>query len=267
MPKIRIGTPDYLSIRPLIFGLVNHPEPGIEIVYDRPGLLAEALDRGHLDAAMIPSLDYLRGIGRHHIQGPALLVKDAPSGLMLATAKPLAQVRRIAVDENSRTSLAVLRVVLDRLHGVLPDFCVFKADPKTWRESFDGILLTGDRGLEYCREKSGDENCHDIAEMWKSLHQTPLVLALWAYNDDKLGPRLEKAVVRSRDFGVDNFNLLSDGLARTSSFEPHFLKRCFETSWGFDLGARGDEGLRLLESLSLEYRLIHSTRLEKALTH
>jgi chorismate dehydratase len=261
---MRIGAPDYLSIRPLIFGLTRHPEKNVELVYSESSHLAEALYHGSLDAALIPSIEFLRGKGAFYVNGPALIAKRGSQGLVLLVNKPLPLVQRIAVDEFSRTPLAVLRIVLERLHGILPDVCVHKADLNDWRERYDGLLLTDDRGLDALSDiRQNGDTTHDLCEMWEALYRQPLVLSLWAYNDENLGRKLNALLTDSRDFGVDNLHELCHGIARSSKHPPNFLHEYFTSGWAFNMGKLEEEGLKMLEDRALEYQLINSPRLGK----
>ena len=78
MNQIRIGAPHFISVRPLVYGFTHNVTPHVELVYGEPAMLADALERGRLDAALIPSIEYLRGVGRFVVEGPALLARPAP---------------------------------------------------------------------------------------------------------------------------------------------------------------------------------------------
>jgi chorismate dehydratase len=240
---------------------------GVELVYGDSGELAYALERGSLDAALIPSIEYLRGVGEHYVNGPALVATGRTGSLLFATEKPLEKVRRVAVDENSRTTLAVLRIVLDKSHKVLPDFMVCKAGPRGWQDTYDGVLLEGDAGLAYKLDGgSGKESYYDVAEMWSALHSCPLVVSVWAYNDERLGAKLAQILGNSRDYGLRNLSKLSEGVAPSTPFDGSFLLNYFQTGWRFDMGQAEENSMRILERCALEYQLIHEPRFEP-LTH
>lgn len=269
MTKIRIGTPAHLATRPLIFGLIQNPREDVELVYGEPGLLALALERGSLDAALIPSIEFLRGVGAYAVNGPALIAKRPTGSLKLVANKPLPEVSSIAVDEFTRTPLVILRVVLDKIYRILPDFWVHKAGrlgSSDWSDHYDGVFLDGDQGLEYCyRDRRSGETCHDVDGMWFSLFPIPLVLSLWAYNDENLKGTLERLLVESRDCGVENLSGISADMARATSYDHEFLHRFYHKFWGFDLGHEETEGLRELEKFAQEYQLLQTSRLESVM--
>jgi chorismate dehydratase len=268
--KIRIGASDHLAIRPLLVGLAEHAPKGVELVYEEPGPLTLALERGDLDAALIPSIEYLRGVGAFALRGPALVAREGTMGLVLVSEKPFRDIKRVAVEEFSGTPLVALRVVLDKLHGILPDLCIFKRRPlgtSNWRDEFDAALLMDDDALSYVRgEARPSETCHDVGDMWRSVFSKPLVISVWAYNDPRLGHSIESLLVSSRDRGVENVHALSKSLAEASPYDESFLRKYFSLAWSYDLGTGEEEELRTLEDAACEYELLQTRRLEKVAT-
>jgi chorismate dehydratase len=259
---LRIGAPGYVSARPLIYGLMEQARKNVVLTYADPGDLAESLERGQLDAALIPSIEFLRGVGSYYVDGPGVVTTGKTGGIVLVAARPVGEVKRIAVFEKCRTPLAALRFVLDGLYNTLPDFCVYKGPLDNWAEYYDGILLDGDNGIGYCRNRLRDgETCHDIGELWCTLFPAPLVLSLWAYNDHRLTDTLGKLLTDSRDYGMKNLSMLADGVARTGDYDSQFLYKYFATGWRYDLGPQEQEGLRLLQEHALRYQLIQRARL------
>lgn len=268
MKRIRIGASDHLAVRPLLHGLTEHAANGVELVYDEPGALALSLERGGLDAALIPSIEFLRGVGEHAVHGPALVAKEKTMGLLLVARKPISDIKRVAVDEFSRTQLVALRAVLDKQYEILPDLCVVKQRPlnaSKWREDFDAAFLTDDEGLWYASyERSETESCYDVGDLWRALYARPLVVSVWAYNDEGLGKTLEPLLVSSRDRGLQDLSAISDAIARTSTYDAGFIREYYSNAWGFDLALTGEEGLRVLEDVACEYQLLWARRLERA---
>lgn len=268
--KTRIGVPNHFAVRPLLFGLTEEATAAVETVYGEPGLLALWLERGDVDAALIPSIEFLRGVGEYAIHGPALVARGRTTGLLLVSKEPLAEVGRIAVDEFSRTPLIALRAVLDKLYGVLPDLCVVKERPldaSAWRDDFDAALLTEDEGFaRRPLESRPGETCYDVGAMWQSLYTCPLVVSLWAYNDEALGRTLEPLVVASRDRGVRSLRTISESVARATPHDAELLHQCYSNAWGYDLGPAEEEGLRVLENVACGYQLLQIHRLEKVVT-
>jgi chorismate dehydratase len=258
---MRLGAPPFLSVRPLIFGITRNPGKHTRLVFDEPGNLAQSLENGTVDAALIPTIEFLRGVGNHRIDGPALIANRTSNSLILIANKELNKLQRVAVDEFSRTPIAVLRIVLDHLYGALPDICVAKGLDDNWRDSFDAILLTGDRGLRHIyQQPTPDEKIYNLSELWYSLTSDPLVLLVWAYNDKNLGGILRKILIASRNLGYQNLSLLSDGISQTTEYDSEFLYRQYSLGWRYDMGPAETQGLKALEEYAFRYQLVREKR-------
>lgn len=262
MEKIRIGVPDFIAIRPLVFGLTRNMEPNAELIYDEPGLLAVAVERGALDGALVPTIEYLRGVGAGHIDGPALVARPSMGGIVLLAQKPIDALERVAVGEFNRSSVAVLRIVLGELHETFPDLCVAKDLHRDWRENYDGILLEGDDGLRRLsiRPDPGVTE-YNVVDMWYSLTALPLVLGLWAYNDESLAGTLAKILIVSRNLGTQNLPRLAGGIAQTTGHDVDLLYSYLTNCWEYQLTDMGKESLKVFENYALRYDLIRESRL------
>lgn len=263
---IKIGVPQHVSARPLIYGLMRDANRRIQLTYGEPSQLAEGLARGRFDAALIPAIEYLRGAGELHIEGPALVARPEDGNIILVTRRPLEGVSRIAVDEFCRTPVAVLRVVLAERHGITPDFLVEK-NLSGWRENYDAVLLSGDATLRYRMGPMPEgDTTHNVAGMWYDLLHVPLVTALWVHSDASHAAEVAKSLITSRNLGLQNLSHLVDGIAQTSEFDSTFLYDYLSGCWSYDMRDRELAGLRALEEYAIRFDLLRYSRLEGAAT-
>jgi chorismate dehydratase len=262
LQQIRVGAADFICVRPLIFGLTRRQAPEVELVYSEPGLLADALSRGRLDAALIPSIEYLRGVGGYFLEGPALIAKPSAGSVVLLARKPAESLERVAVSEFCRSPVSAARIVLATTYGATPDLCVVKNTHGDWRDEYDGILLTGDQGLQFLAERPDpDLTLIDIASMWDDLTSLPLVMGLWVYHDEGLTGQLTKTMVLSRNLGLQNLSRLADGIASTTQYESDVIYDYLANCWEYQLTDVAMNGLRALEDYALQFDLIRCGRL------
>ena len=258
--QLRFGAADFISTRPLLAGLTKI---GSFLQFESPAALVDSLLRGRYDTALVPAIEYLRGAGRSLVQGPALVGRTAPGGIVLISQKPLEEVERVAVGEYCRTPVAVLRIVLGEMHRVYPDLLVEKRiGEDDWRDRYDAALLTADAAL---REVSAPPvqglTRYNVTEMWRTLTRTPLVQAVWAYNEKSMGDSITRALVESRRVGLDNLPALCDELAGSTGLEAMTIHDHLSRSWSYDLGEREMEGLRALNEYACKYDLIRESRM------
>jgi len=265
--NIRVGVHDFVSARPLIYGLTRRQAREVELVYQEPGLLAESLHRGQLDAALVPTIEFLRGVGGYYLDGPALIARPSVGSLLLVSKGPAESLKRVAVCEFCRSPVAVARIMLAEKFGATPDLCVNKNMRGDWREQYDGVLLTGDRGLDYLAERPDpDVTVINLAELWDELTSLPLVMSLWVYNDKALAGQITKIMVLSRNLGLRNLSRLSDGISFSSPHNGEMIYDYLVNCWGYQFDSEGLEGLRAFEEYALRYDLIRHGRLSEVAT-
>ncbi|HEX5131976.1 MAG TPA: MqnA/MqnD/SBP family protein [Candidatus Krumholzibacteria bacterium] len=263
MSQLRFGATDFVSARPLLYGLLNDESLRGAVVFEPAAAIVDSFGRGRCDAALVPTIEYLRGAGQYLLAGPALIGRSAPGGMVLVAQKPIDALERVAVGEFCRNAVAVLRIVLAENHSVFPDLLVEKRiDQDDWRERYDAVLLTGDAAL---RETSAGKVTgiirYNLAEMWKSLTRTPLVHAVWVYNDRRLANEVSLLLTASRDEGAGRLPAVAEELARTTGFDEMMLYDHLSRAWSYDLGERELDGLRVLNDLARKYDLIRESRL------
>src|SRR5437867_4161564 len=144
-----LGVVPYLNALPLY----RTAETGgaAKIVRAVPSRLAAFLDSGECDAALLPIVDHLRGAGTGLVSNACIGNKFAGSGAMrsvlLFTRAPLSQISQIqsvAVDTNSHTSVALLRIILADAYKALPPFVEHAPDLNAMPRAHDAALLIGD---------------------------------------------------------------------------------------------------------------------------
>src|SRR5687767_12914390 len=103
---VRVGAVNYLNTKPLIhnFGALA---PQAVLSLDLPSRLADQLAAGELDVALIPVIEYFRGGHYTVVPDIAIATRGPVLSVTLFSRVPWAQVRRVALDEGSRTSSAL----------------------------------------------------------------------------------------------------------------------------------------------------------------
>jgi chorismate dehydratase len=174
---VTIGCVSYLNARPLIDGLES--EPAVRMLSDVPSRLLGRLLRGEVNIALCPVIDYQTSpselcivpVGAIGSEGPALTVR-------LFAERPFSEVRRVAVDGDSRTSVALLRVVLGEFYGVAAQLQPLPDDrpPQQLPDGADAMLLIGDKVVTAAPRLPYQL---DLGEAWHRLTGMPFVFATW----------------------------------------------------------------------------------------
>ena len=199
---IRVGAVSYLNAKPLYYRLCDFA-PDVRLSMDVPSRLAEQLADDSLDVALIPSIEYLRGIdlGYSILPGFAIAARGPVRSVKLFSRVPWQDVRRLALDAGSRTSQALARIWLDERHGVRP--AIVEELPlgvSALESTADAVLVIGDRAMKVPSEPFHD--VVDLAAAWVELTGLPFVFALWVVRGGVVLGDLPAALERSRTEGL-----------------------------------------------------------------
>lgn len=242
---LRVGAVTYLNAKPLYYRL-NAFAPDVSLMMDYPSVLADRLAAGDLDVALIPSVEYLRGVERGYeiVPGFAIAARGPVRSVKLFSRVPLGRIRRLALDEGSRTSQALTRVWLELKHGVRPT--VLEPLPmgvSALESTADAALVIGDRAMKVPHGPFLE--VVDLAEAWNALTGLPFVFALWVTRADVDLGSLPEALEKSRREGLRHAADLARengprlGLDQETCYD--YLTRVLS----YDLGEREIAGLRL----------------------
>jgi chorismate dehydratase len=171
--RTRLGAVRYLNAAPIVYGLDD--DPRFAVVRETPARLAELLAAGEIDLGLIPSIEY--GAGDYRIvPGIAIASAGAVRSVSLFHQVPLDAVRTVALDASSRTSVALLKVLLDERSGRQPEYVVMPPRLDEMLARADAALMIGDPAL-------GSEATLprlDLGEEWTARTGLPFVYAFWA---------------------------------------------------------------------------------------
>ena len=137
---VRIGAVTYLNTKPLIHDL-EELAPEAELILDVPSRLADMLQVGELDVALIPVIEYFRA-GTYSVVPDISIASSGPVlSVTLFSRTPWPGIRKLALDEGSRTSAALAQVLLRRRYGVQPELVSLPMDQEAEDVDADGALL------------------------------------------------------------------------------------------------------------------------------
>lgn len=203
----------------------HEPTPEIianfDIDYTLPSKCAAALAAGTADIGIIPVFTYAEIPNLVVVPDVAIASRGAVRSILLISKRPLEEVKTVAVDTSSRTSVALTQVILTKWYGGKRKLVPMDPDVHKMLGRCDAALLIGDPALVISEKPSsldaaGGANelyVFDLAELWVEKTGKPFVFAVWAVREQALReckPGLDVAGIfqHSRDCG-----LLSDNVA------------------------------------------------------
>jgi chorismate dehydratase len=250
----RIASVSFLNARPLIHGLDRDPQ--VQLLLDVPSKLLDLLRTNQADVALLPVIDYQRlehltvipagGIGSN---GTTLTVR-------IFSRVPTAQVKSLACDPDSHTSVALARVILARRHNLRPEFTDLARasdDPTQAR------LLIGDKVV--CDGPRGFPHQLDLGDEWKSLTGLPFVFATWMARSDVADlPRLHDILVAAKSRGLAELDAIIRDHGLPRGWPAPLAKAYLTRHLSFDVGERELTAVRLFHRLAAEEGIIPTAR-------
>jgi chorismate dehydratase len=210
--RFRLGVVSYLNALPLYRTLETRGE--VEVARVVPSKLAAMLEAGACDAAIMPVVDFLRGVGEAIISDACIGTKKEGAGavrsVLLFHRAPIEALKSVAVDTSSHSSVALLRVLLADAYRVLPPFHEHAPNLAQMLQKHEAALLIGDAALEAKNavEVSIDNpTAHilDLGAAWKELTGLPFVFAAWIARrglDQYARDDLARVLGAARDEGI-----------------------------------------------------------------
>jgi chorismate dehydratase len=247
--RVRIGAVSFLNARPLVHGLERW-DHRFSVRYDLPSVCADLLHGGDVDLGLIPSIEYLRG--DYHVVPDAAVVSDGPvASVAIFTPRPLAEVRSLALDTSSRTSVALARVLCARHFGIDPVFVDHGPPLDAMLAAADAALLIGDPAL-FADWRGRGLQKFDLGEAWQALTGLPFVYAFWAGRPGLLTTADVLVLQHARSDGEQEADAIArqffPGDAERAAIGARYLRENIR----FRMGAREAEGLASFFALAAE---------------
>jgi chorismate dehydratase len=249
---IHIGAVNYLNTKPLIYDLEALAE-GAELVLDYPSRLADQLQAGQLDVALIPVIEYFRAGTYSLVPGISIASHGPVLSVTLFSRVPWKAIRRVALDECSRTSAALAQILLRARHGVGAEICPLPLAGMAENTDADAVLLIGDRAMRACLP--GFAHAFDLGQEWHDWTGLPFVYAAWAVRAGvDLGP-VVAALHEAKSRGCQNIGPIAAHEAPRLGLDAGYCRRYLANIIRFDLGPRELAGLRHYYGLACELGL------------
>jgi chorismate dehydratase len=259
---VRIGAVGYLNARPHVYGLDRSPR--FQVRFDVPSKCADLLHEGDVDLGLIPSIEYLRGpVEAPHtyriVPGVSIASRGPVASVALFTEKDIRDVRSIALDTSSRTSVALVRVLCAREFRIRP--ILYSSGPRLdeMLVKADAGLLIGDNALFLESDSRTPLNKIDLGEVWTGATGLPFVYAFWAGRPDVLTGDDVAELQRARDQGITRVAEIAAGCfsdPRQQAIGARYLRDNIK----YDLGDDERAGLERFYTYAAEAGVVKSAQ-------
>lgn len=246
---VRVGAVNYLNSKPLIEDLPQLlPEAAVSLDY--PSHLADQLSAGMLDVALIPSVEYMRGTDYEIISDACVATRGPVLSVKLYSRVHPGAIQTLALDEGSRTSAALARIMLLERYGVEPARQPLPLEMSVQHTDADAILLIGDRAMHAPQEEF--HTVWDLGEEWLSWTGLPFVFAMWVARHGVASSHVEDMLSEARDRGVARIADIAQREAAKLNIPVDAAERYLTDNLYFRLTSAERSGLRLFQQLAVQ---------------
>jgi chorismate dehydratase len=251
---IRFGCHKFLNAKPLVYALTKEIiKHDFELVLDTPANLSDMLRDGKLEAAVIPSIEYARIPGLRLIGDFSISSLGMVNTVLLFSKREIHDIETAAVDNSSRTSVAMLRIILKERFGVNPEFIPVRPVVGDMMDAADAGLIIGDDAFKINRKRFVT---YDLGEEWYLLTGRPFVHALLAVRDGvDLGDGLD-TLKRAKETGLASINEIALTESKRLKISREVCIDYLTKRIGYSLGDDEIEGLKYFYKLAEKHNII-----------
>jgi chorismate dehydratase len=247
--SLRLGAVSYLNTKPLVYGLEDRPEL-FSVRFDVPAQCAALLHEGRVDVGLIPAIEYLHG-GYEIVPGVAIGSDGPIASVALFSSVAVEDIRTLALDVSSRTSVALTRVLCARRWGIAPTLLAAEPNLEAMLWSADAALIIGDPALSIDPAAHGVSKI-DLGSEWRALTGLPFVYAMWCGRPGVVSPAHTEGLNAARDAGVAHVAEIARAHGGGDAAREARALGYLRDNLRYGLGPRETAGLRRFHELAVE---------------
>src|SRR2546429_2098559 len=253
----RIAASSYLNTAPLIWSFIHGSRRNAaELLTDTaPARCAEMLARGEVDAALVPVIEYQRIEDVLIVPGVCVGSKSAVRSVVLVTRRNnLKKIERVALDESSRTSVALVKIIFREFLGFEPEWISSAPDLKSMLAHADAALIIGDPAMKIPRDQF---RVFDLATLWHEFTGFGFVFAMWMVRNDSDEKLRAIDFAAARDEGLAHVDEIAAENETLVGLSREEIRTYLTENIAFRVDEEMEKGLSLYFELASKHNLIH----------
>lgn len=248
---MHLSAVSYLNTRPLVWGLMSGPQSGqVQLDFDLPAVCAQRLASKEVDVGLVPVIEAAR---QHLTQIGSLGIACTGEvrSIQLISKVPIADIRTLALDASSRSSVMLAHIILEQGYKVTPETSVMQPDLSVMLGKSDAALIIGDPALRLDPNSDGLHSI-DLGEEWFKLTALPMVFAIWAGHKQDAG--LAKTLQESYEYGKAHLDDIVMAEAAQRSIWPGLAYLYMKSIIQYELTEDHKRGMKLYieEAMKME---------------
>jgi len=251
----RIAASSYLNTAPLIWSFIDGPKQNaVELfTHQAPARCAEMLDAGEVDAALVPVIEYQRIPNIAIVPDVCVGSRSAVRSVVIASKlNNLKKVKRVALDDSSRTSVALVKIIFREFLGFEPVWQVAPPDLRSMLENNDAALIIGDPAMKIPRDRF---RVFDLATLWHDYTGFGFVFAMWMMRKDNAEAVRTVDFAGARDEGLAHLDEIAVRDETQTGLSRDEIKDYLTRNIAFQMDDEMKKGLELYFELAQRHGL------------
>jgi len=177
---IKVGAVSYLNTKPLVYAFENGAMANkMELIFDYPSKVAQMLINNEIDLGLVPVAVIPQVTNAQIVSSFCIGATNPVASVCLFSQVPIQDIKYVILDYQSRTSVALLKILLKDFWEISPDFIASEVGFEKDINGTTAALIIGDRAL---LELKHYPFVYDLAEAWQQMTKLPFVFAAWVAN-------------------------------------------------------------------------------------
>jgi chorismate dehydratase len=256
----RVAASSYLNTAPLIWAFQQGSrQDRVELVTDEaPARCGDLLAQGKVQAALVPIIEYQRIPDVRIVPGVCVGSHSAVRSVVLVSRyENLSQVGTVALDESSRTSQALVKIIFREFLGVEPQWQSSGPDVPAMLKNNEAALVIGDPAMNISLP---GVHVYDLATLWHKFTNTGFVFAMWMTEVRHVEAASKVNFAGARDEGLQNLERIVANYADEVPLPLAELRKYLTENITFHVDEELAQGMRLYFQLALKHGLIEENK-------
>jgi len=258
LPKIAASS--YLNTAPLIWSFIHGPHHrSVELLTDKaPARCAEMLATREVDVALVPVIEYQRMPDIVMVPGVCVGSRSAVRSVVLVTrGNNLKKVKRVALDDSSRTSAALVKIIFREFLGFEPEWQTSQPNLKSMLRSADAALIIGDPAMKIPRDEF---HVFDLATLWHEFTGFGFVFAMWMARKDSSHKARTVDFAGARDEGLAHLDDIASETTNQLGLSRNEIRAYLTENIAFRMDEDMKKGLERYFELAQKHNLINGRK-------
>jgi len=216
------------------------------------------LASGQVDAALVPVIEYQRLQNVLLVPEVCVGSKSAVRSVVLVTRRNnLKKVERVALDESSRTSVALVQIIFREFLGLEPEWISAAPDLKSMLTAADAALIIGDPAMKIPRDQF---RVFDLATLWHEFTGCGFVFAMWMVRSDSAEKIRAVDFAAARDEGLAHVEEIAAESETVVGLSRAEIRTYLTENIALGVDETMEKGLNRYFELASKHKLISSAK-------